>query len=711
MRNLVRSTLLLALVPLSLVSGVVRASDDLLWLEEPRGERALEWARDATKDSKARLAALPSYAALRSELDTVLAQPPAEPSLVLFGTHAMRVMRDAGHPYGLLQTAPRDTSGVAGEWTTVLDIAALREKEGIPYELQEFYIGESCLPPAYVRCLLRLSPGGGDEAEIREFDLAKGDFVEGGFRVPKSRVFANWMSEDQVLVAHTLGDAPRTAAGWPSAYRLWNRGQPLASVKVAFAGSPTDAITQPYVLHTTQGPIAVITRAIDYSTFASTAVNAKGETQPVALPEKLKPFGTLATTDSHLLFQVPQDAVIDGKSYKAETLIAYNVDPSVAPDQRVTEVYAPHDGEFLDGSSGGVASDGTHVYVVLTRNLLQRVVALSHGDSGWQGRDVFEAAPGESIGLSSGAKDGGGLVVSVAGFLTPQTQSLLKADGTRQKLAEDPAMIDASRFVSEVGRATSKDGTVVDYFLLRPRTPAKGPYPLLMTGYGAWGLSLRPGYFDYVVGGPAMRLWLERGGALAIPAIRGGGERGSAWHEAAMREKRQNSYDDFIAVAEHLVDSGVATKGHVGMFGSSNGGLLAAVLGTQRPDLFSALVSDVPITDLIRMRHMGIGAAWMNEFGDPDVPAQAQAMLGYSPYDNVRSGTDYSPFLITISTEDNRVGPGHARKFAHRLMDVGAPTYFYEEEEGGHGVSDALRNPELMALRMSFLIDNLMTKK
>jgi prolyl oligopeptidase len=228
-----------------------------------------------------------------------------------------------------------------------------------------------------------------------------------------------------------------------------------------------------------------------------------------------------------------------------------------------------------------------------------------------------------------------------------------------------------------------------------------------MTGYGAFGISYRPGYFDYTVGGPAFKLWLDRGGSLAIPAIRGGGERGEAWHQAAIRKDRQRSYDDFIAVAEDLISTGYTTPKQIGVFGMSNGGLLSATLGTQRPDLFGAVVSDVPLTDLIRMRYMGMGAAWINEYGDPDKADEAAAMLAYSPLQNVRKGTTYPPFLVTISTEDNRVGPGHARKLAARLADAGAPVHFLEDEEGGHGVSDAFRNPELMALRMTFLINAL----
>jgi len=686
------------------------AQDALQWLEDPHGEHALQWARQATEQTRQKLGALPSHEAVSKEIKQVLVQAPSEPDRVLLGSRAVRLLRDAENPYGLLQVAPRDEAGATAAWTTVLDVAELRKREGVPYELQMYTFGSSCLAPEYTRCLLRLSPGGGDEVELREFDLSRAQFVADGFHVPKSRAFINWMSRDQVLVAHVLDDSPKTIAGWPVAFRLWTRGQPLDAAKIVFQAEPSDAIVQAYVVHADGKPYAVIARAIDYSTYKLTIVDSNGERRPVPLPEKLKPMGVLAASGSNILFQLTRDETLEGVPYQAESLLSFNVDPRVAPAERIARVYAPADGEFLDAGFSGVASDGQHVFVVLNKNLRQRVVAFHPQAHGWSSKELLEAAPGETIAVSGDTEDGRGVVAAISGFVTPRTQYVLGPEGQRRQLAQDPSVIDAKGYVSEVGSARSKDGTKIDYFLLRPAR-ANGPVPLLMTGYGAFGLSFRPGYFDYIVGGPALKVWLERGGAVAIPAIRGGGERGEAWHQAALREKRQNSYDDFIAAAEHLIRTGVTTQGHVGLFGSSNGGLLAATLGTQRPDLFSAVVSDVPLTDLIRMRHMGMGAAWMNEYGNPDVPAQAQAMLGYSPYQNVHEGKHYAPFLVTISTEDNRVGPGHARKFAHRLADVGATAYFYEDEEGGHGVSDALRNPELMALRMSFFIDTLMSAK
>lgn len=708
MRNLVRSAFLLTLVPLSLVSGVVRASDDLLWLEEPRGERALEWARITTEQTKETLGAFPSQPVIAKELASLLKATPSEPDQYLVGTRAIRVFRDAAHPYGQLQVAPINKDRTEG-WKTVLDMGQLRKQENSPLELQVFGFGSNCLAPEYDRCLLRLSPGGGDEVEIREFDLSTGAFVKDGFRVERSRAFAEWLGPDQVVVGHTLNEGARAKSGWPATFRLWKRGQRLEDAKVIYQALPTDSLVQTSIAGTGQDRVVVLNRAITYSTFEALIVNNQGEVMPLALPRALKAFGVLATSTRFIFVQLAEAAVIDGKSLPAEAILAYDIDQSTPQEKRVSVVYTPGEGEYLDLMLGGLAPAHSQMLIVVNRNLKQSVRAASFDQkSGWSSQEILEMPAGETITLRADQIDEGRVVAAVSGFLTPRSQYVLHANGDRELLAQDPALIDATQFKTEIGSAISKDGTSIDYFLLTPRLAKRQPVPMLMTGYGAFGLSVRPGYFDGFVGGPSLKLWLDRGGALALPVIRGGGERGEPWHQAAIREKRQNSYDDFIAVAEHLVSTGVAAPGRVGMFGSSNGGLLAAVLGTQRPDLFKALVSDAPVTDMIRYPHMGIGGGMLSEFGDPSDPVMAKAILGYSPFQNVRKGIKYSPFLVTISTEDNRVGPGHARKFSHRLQDVGAPVYFYEEEEGGHGVSDALSNPKLMTLRMAFLVDTLM---
>lgn len=681
--------------------------DDLIWLESPHDAKALAWAKQQTEQTTTRLQALPDYPQAKAELAQVLKSHPAQPDVVLLGTRAVRDLRDQEHPFGLLQVAKLGRSGVPGSWRTVLDVAALRKREGIPYELQVSLDG-ACLAPGYSRCLLRLSPGGGDEVEVREFDLDRGQFVVNGFRMPKARNFAEWLNKDLLLIESGVAPGPKTISQWPTSVQIWQRRQPLDQARTVYQAKPSDALVQLLAGGSGASRYGVILRAITYSTYELYVVDQHGQVAQAQLPEVLKPFGLQGVSDHALLVQLGQDAEVEGKSYPAESLLAYRIDPSSPTGQHVSLVYAPRPGEYV---STGFLTQRVHerFAFVVTQQMVPAILQAIPNGGGWVTQKVLQGEPGQTLSLVGTSGASNDLVVKTTGFTTPTRQDLYRSGQPPHLLAQDPALIDSSQYTVEIGSAPSKDGTSIDYYLLKPKTPrGSGPQPLLVTGYAAFGISFSPDYFGPIVSGPALTLWLSRGGSLVIPAARGGGERGEAWHQAAMRERRQNSYDDFIAVIEKLVSGGYTAPSKIGVFGQSNGGLLAAVLGTERPDLFGAVVSDVPLTDLLRLKDMGMGGAWLNEYGDAADPAMAKVLGSYSPFQNVRSGTHYPPFMITTSTEDDRVGPGHARKLANRLESAGATVYFYEDTEGGHGVSDALRNQQLMALRMSFLIDTLM---
>lgn len=703
----VQAARLLLVAAAMMLAAPVSADEGLQWLESPHDPKALEWAQTLTAESRAKLASLPVYATVRRELEGAMEVGASEPRPVLVGSRALRLLRDRQHPHGLLQLARRDPLGIPGPWRTVLDVAALREREQRPLQLQTFGLDSACLAPDYRRCLLRFSTGGGDDVEIREFDLDDGQFVDDGFRTGSSRAFAEWLNADLLLIQHAEAGSPATHAGWPTVARLWQRGTPLASAKSVFSAQPDDTLLQLFALGEGADRIGVIVRTIDYSSFEIHLVAPDGRTWAAELPHTLKPMGVLAVAGNRLILQLAEDSTLEGLDYPAESLLSYTPVPAEGVPH-IHLVHAPKSGEFIAGRND-IAASGADIAFIVNERLIQRLLIARPVPDGWMTAPAVTPNAGEMLQVAGSRTADGDFVVTTSGFTTPRRMELLRKGQPLQPLAEDPVLFDSSRYVTEIASATSPDGTRIDYYLLRPEVSAEpGAQPLLMTGYGAFGISVRPGYFDSTVGGPAFKLWLERGGALAIPAIRGGGERGSAWHHAAIREKRQRSYDDFIAVTESLIADGYTRADRIGIFGMSNGGLLTATLGIQRPDLFAAVISDVPLTDLIRMRHMGMGAAWLNEYGDPDDLAMAKVLRGYSPVHNVAAGKGYPPFLISISTEDNRVGPGHARKLAARLAEAGSEVYFIEDAEGGHGVSDALRNPALMALRMAFLIDRLM---
>jgi prolyl oligopeptidase len=376
---------------------------------------------------------------------------------------------------------------------------------------------------------------------------------------------------------------------------------------------------------------------------------------------------------------------------------------------RTSVVYVPEPGEaILDAVTGGISAGPSQVYFTVLKRTTERRVVMEYVDDEWKLCQTITTPIGASTKVKIADPYSDNIIVETSGLLVPKHVWLENARGSgKTSLYSQRAAFDHSSYAVETKVATSKDGTEIDYFILAPKQ-RRGVFPVLMTGYGAFAVNFDLSYVGPALGGLSLALWLELGGALVVPWVRGGGERGEDWHQAALRENRQRSYDDFAAVAETLISDGLTTPQKLGVFGLSNGGLLAAVMGTQRADLFGAVVCDVPLTDMLRFPEMGMGSAWINEYGDPKVPKQARALQSYSPFHNVKPRVAYPPMLVTCSTLDDRVGVGHARKLVARLKEVESPKAFlYEETEGGHGLSDNLMNPALMARRLAFFIDNL----
>lgn len=703
--------------------------DDFTWLEAPRERRALEWASVRTAQSIRELEALPLYQEIAQELGHTLKAVPAGPRIFLIGERAARFLVTEDAPYGRLQVASRDSSGVPGTWRTVLDIGILRQQSGIPYELNTWRLRSAFLPPDYTRCLLRLSHGGGDEVEIMELDIEAGALVPMGFNVPKSMAWVQWLNRDLVLIGQTVSaDAPRTLGG-PAAFQLWRRGQALEDAEVVYRAEHTDVFVALDAAGSGSERYAVIVRTSDYSRYEINLVYQDGEVRRLPFPDDSVKSAimtaSLAAGPRELFAQLIRDVEIEGRCFPANSIVSFAVDRSVPADRQIDILCTLGNEEFLDGpiDDGALVANGDRLVFTINRRLLQTVMQAERIGGGWSAGELMQIGAGEAVAGATADAVSGDLIVTIGGFVSPARQVLHRSGrparraSTRCKarivdsiaIAQDPERFDGSTYVVEIRVATSSDSTQIDYFLLRPREPRwKRAQPTLLTGYAAYGMSFPVCYFGDFLGGPALKSWLERGGSVVVPAARGGGERGEAWYKAALKEKRQNSYDDFIAVVRQLIDSGYTAPDRLGVFGTSNGGLLAAVLGTQRPELFGAVVSDVPLTDLLRMKYMGKGATWLGEFGDPDDLEMRKVLESYSPLQNIRQGRRYPPFFISTSTEDDRTGPGHARKLAAQLEAVGARSYLYEDTQGGHGVSDSYRHPRMMAMRMTFLIDLLM---
>jgi prolyl oligopeptidase len=466
----------------------------------------------------------------------------------------------------------------------------------------------------------------------------------------------------------------------------------------------------------------------NYSTVEFKLVDPSGQLTDLPIPQKVKYVGNVALSYPYVVVQLAEPATTaGGATYPAESLLAYNIDPNVPAQRRYAQVYVPPQDSFVTDGYTGFTGVKSGIAFVVDHNLRQSLWFAKPVDppttlvrpgsiskpltrpapGKWSTQELLAAPAGVTLKVDSD-RINDRLLLREEGFLTPPTVSLLDLSGHMRPLQANNPVVIAQDYLTEIRSARSKDGTRVDYYLVRPKKTGPGPVPTLMGGYGSFGVNYAPSYFSAELK-LGMISWLARGGAFVAAAIRGGGERGEAWHLGGAGLNKQHAFDDFIAVAEDLVKSGFTRPDKLGAYGRSAGGLLTAVMATQRPDLFKAILVGVPVTDLADMGNgSGIVRGQKAEFGDWDDPKQLPSILAWSPYQNIRPGVAYPRVLVITSTEDNQVGPGQARRFAARLEEVGAHPLLIEEPTGGHGVPDQLKQPELVAAEVTFFITNLM---
>lgn len=678
-------------------------------LEAQFDPAALDWAKQRTEKALASLRAKPQFASVLQELTDAQAISSPMPRYAFLGEKIARVTRNAQHPLGVIEIASRGKSGFAqGPWRMALDLAALNERESKNYELLFLDLASQCLPPAYERCLLPLSPGGSSSMEHREFDLSSGKFVPGGFHVPQNRSFAAWLNADTLLVAHSLQGSAALASGYPQILRMWKRGTPLAQAKEIFRAASTDSLFLIRGVGEGAARRVIVSLGKDYKTTVVKVVDQSGAVSETGLPTQLKLFGMPKKVGSSIVVQLAEAATLRGKTVAAETILAYDLEQSRGTD-RISVVYVPGADATVSDYFGGVAGAKHRLAIVASRNLQKTLVTASRGAQGWAVSEVLSSAPGVTMGIAAADQRSDAILLREEGFLQPARLLLVEPGAKPVEIQSDRSMIDAADYVSEIRSARSQDGTLIDYYLVRPKHPKPGPVPTIIHGYGGFGLSMEPDYFASGLGRTLIS-WLTRGGAYVVASIRGGGERGGAWHRAATGRNKQRSFDDFAAVAEDLVRTGFTAPKKIGAYGRSNGGLLAAVMATQRPDLFGAALVGVPIVDIFRMGEgdSGIGGGMKAEYGDWDDPAQIPQILSWSPYQNIRRGVGYPRILTVTSTQDNQVGPGHARKFTAALEAVGADPLLIEGPTGGHNYPDQFAHRDVFAMQMVFFMDALM---
>jgi prolyl oligopeptidase len=667
----------------SLALAQTPGDDPFGWLEDIHGARALAWVAQQNVRTAAVLETDPHYELFRREALAIFTAKDRIPYPGFLADGVDNIWQDATHSHGLWRRTGF-TSYATPEplWDGLLDLDKLSKAEGKSW----FWKGATCLRPAERDCLVQLSNGGGDAVRVREFDTETKSFVEGGFDFPVGKQYVDWLDHDTLVVGRDWSGsgADLTKSGYPYVLKMVKRGQPVDRARTIFRGAPTDVWAQPRVLLAPDGAVRAIIIEKGLSFFEQDFYLLT-DAGPVKLP--LPPKTTLhAYVHDQLTFTIQQDWA----GFKAGALLAYNLaDLKSAPaTARPTLILQPSPSQAIDA----VRATRNRLIVQLLDKVQGAIEVYDLKDGVWS-HVQLPFPPNATLAVRAASDDSDRLFITSEGFLDPTALwSADAATGRVEKIKALPARFDASKDRVEQRFATSADGTRIPYFLVAPKTMApNGATPVQMFGYGGFQLSETPAYK------PEMgKLWLERGGAYVVANIRGGGEFGPAWHDAALREHRQRAFDDFAAVAKDLIATGVTSPPHLGIYGRSNGGVLMSVSMTQHPELFGAIVIESPLIDMLRYSHLSAGASWIGEYGDPDVAADRTFIAKYSAYQLLKPGVKYPEPYITTNTEDDRVHPSHARKFAAKLQSLGDPYLYYENTFGGHA-NDA--DPELNARR------------
>ena len=639
------------------------ATDPYLWLEEIDGERAMAWVEEHNSRSLGVLQGDPRYEGLHEQALALVQARDRIPSPGF--THDGMIdnfWQDATHVRGVWRRTTIDSYRTdAPEWETILDIDALSEAEGKNW----VYKGASCLPPEERLCLISLSDGGKDAVVIREYDSEARAFVEGGFELPESKGGATWIDADTLLIARDFGEGSLTSSGYPMIVKRLRRGQTIDQAETLFTGQPSDVSVGAGTLRDADGVIqaVIINRGVSFYEGETHLLNADGTTTRLRLPDK---SDIDALVQGQLVVTIKQDwTAPSGQAFKTGDVVAWTLDAWLADQASPARlVIRPGPREAVEA----INATRNKLVVALYENVRGAAYVYQPNPSGEWSRTRLDLPENATVGLGSASEQDDRIFVSVAGYLTPSTLSLVDAaTGQMAQVKSIPAKFDADGMTVEQFEARSADGTMIPYFVVhRDDMAMDGTNATLLYGYGGFQVSMLPGYSPTVG-----KLWLERGGVYVVANTRGGGEFGPNWHDAALQQNRQRAHEDFQAVALDLIDRNITSQPHLGIMGGSQGGLFMGAMLTQRPDLINAAVIQVPLFDMFRFHRLLAGASWRAEYGDPDIPEQRAWIGEYSPYQNLRAGQPYPEVFIHTSTKDDRVHPGHARKAAARMEALG----------------------------------------
>lgn len=668
-------------------------NDFFLWLEEIESERALDWAREQNQRSVEFLESHPYFEAIQQRNLEILTADDRIAFPSLMGGQIYNFWRDATHVRGIWRTTSRENfRNERPEWDVIIDVDALAAAE----EQNWVWGGASCRYPDYERCIIGLSIGGADANVRREFDMQTRTFVEDGFVLPESKSYISWRDRDSVFFGPAFTPEQMTTSEYARQVYIWRRGTPWQEAELVFEGRRDDVLVWGSRFWDGDTPWDMIVRLPTFFT-REYHVLRDGQTVRVDVPGDANIAGIIG---GQLLVELRSDWVVGEASFRRGALLAADMESVLSGEPAFEVLFEPNERQAVNG----VSTTQNTVIVSILDNVIGQFVRFTHGEDGWT-RERLNIPGNGTLSVVTTDDRSDAFYFNYTDFLTPSR--LYEADAmadTHRQIRSEPARFNKEGMRVEQHFATSADGERIPYFLVTPAGfEANGKNPTLLAAYGGFEVARTP-FYSGIIGSA----WLERGGVYVLANIRGGGEFGPRWHQAGLRENRQRVFDDLIAVSEDLIERGITSAEHLGIQGGSNGGLLTGAVMVQRPDLFNAVIIQVPLLDMQRYHLLLAGASWMAEYGNPDDPNDWAFMSRYSPYQNLSPEASYPKAFVTTSTRDDRVHPGHARKFVARMLEQGHQVLYYENIEGGHGgAANLQQSAYINALIYAYLHDRL----
>lgn len=656
------------------VGGFVNAqADPYLWLEDITGPKSMEWVKKHNKATADLLTAVPVFNTLKADLLQIYNNNERIPNVEKKGKFLYNFWQDRRNIRGVYRRTTLDEYRKENpEWETILDIDALAKKEKKSWVFK----GTVFLPPKNNRILVLLSRGGADANEIREYDIPSKSFVKNGFYVPESKSLAAWKDRDTLFISADFGKDSFTKSGYPRIIKLWKRGTPLEQAKTVYTGPKTSDYVAPVRIYGKGGHIDIIYDGLSLVTTAY-YLYKDGKTTKIPIPVE-SDIG--AYFMKQLVFVLQKDWTTGGKTYKQGSVLMSDLGKIMKGKPNYHVLIEP--GERLSISS--IQATKNTLLVTVLDNVVSKVFQYSLDARGSWKRKQVPTKDNGTIRITNAGSFSDDFFISYQGFLTPPSLYYVPGKtGKLELLKNSPHFFDSSNFIVRQYHAVSKDGTKIPYFVvMKKNTAFNRDNPTLLYGYGGFQLSLKPRYI-----GDIGKCWLQYGGVYVSANIRGGGEFGPEWHRAGILKNRHKVFDDFIAVAEDLVKRKITSPAKLAIKGLSNGGLLMGAVFTKRPGLFKAVLCQVAVLDMKRYHVLLSGGVGIAEYGNPDDPDMWKYMKTYSPYHNIKKGVTYPHVLFTTSTRDDRVHPGHSRKMAQKMIDMGHKIYYYENTEGGHAAA------------------------